>query len=169
MFTWYTPIVISLISSSLDFVLENQSEWDLCFQLGCSCFSLIKLFCSKYIFNSLSIFAFQSISFASSFDAVSTDNVRDLKQLSIPQTILTKSSMYLTNLLVTMLSRNIHCLIRPLALSTSHLTFVINLDLFASSVVCCLLPQYNGFWHYIPDPLDIKRGLGWLNELGRWI
>jgi hypothetical protein len=27
----------------LDLVLENQSEWDMCFQLGCSCFSLIKL------------------------------------------------------------------------------------------------------------------------------
>ena len=45
--------------------------------------------------------------------------------------------MYLTNLLGTTLSRNLHCLIRPLALSTTHLTFVINLDLFASSVVCC--------------------------------
>jgi hypothetical protein len=54
-----------------------------------------------------------------------------LKQFSIAQTILTKSPMYLSNL-----SRNLHCLIHPLALSTTHLTFVFNLDLFASLVVC---------------------------------
>jgi hypothetical protein len=53
------------------------------------------------MFNSLSIFSFQSISFAISFDAVSMDNVRGLKQFSIAQTILTKSPMYLTTLLGT--------------------------------------------------------------------
>jgi hypothetical protein len=45
------------------------------------------------------------------------DNVRGLKQFSIAQTILTKSLMYLTNLLGTTLFRNLHCLIRPLALN----------------------------------------------------
>jgi hypothetical protein len=53
------------------------------------------------MFNSLSKFSFQSISFAISFDAVSMDNVRGLKQFSIAQTILTKSPMYLTTLLGT--------------------------------------------------------------------
>jgi len=52
---------------------------------------------------------------------VSIDKVCGLEQFSIAQTILTKSSMYLTNLLGTTLSRNLHFLLRPLALSTTHL------------------------------------------------
>jgi hypothetical protein len=62
-----------------------------------------------------------------------------LKQFSIAQTILTKSPMYLTNLLGTILSRIFHSLKCPLALLATHLTFVINLDLLSSSVVCCFL------------------------------
>ena len=155
MFIWYTPIVISLISSTLSSGKSVRMRYVLSIGLLLLLFDQIVFF--KYIFNSLSIFAFQSIPFAISFDAVSIDNVRGLKQFSNAQTILTKSLMSLTNL-----SRNLHCLIRPLALTTTHLTFVINLDLFACSVVCF-------FCDYIPNLLDIKWGHVWLNELGIWI
>ena len=123
--------------------------------MGCSCFSLLS---NCFVPNKFSIHC--SNLFFEAFHLLShlmMYLICGLKQFSIAQTILTKSPIYLTNLLETIWSRNLHCLIRPLALNNpSDLCDQCRFVCLLSSMLFLPLSKYNGFWHYTPDLLDIQ-------------
>lgn len=99
-----------------------------------------RLFSSTRVWTVFGISAFSNILVAISDDSGSMLPRQGLNLLHRANTMRTKSPICGRSLFGTTLSRSLHCLSLPLALSTTHLTFVTIRDMLASVVECYFFP-----------------------------